>query len=62
MKALVAVLVLLSSDASAATHAHGPMRVNGPRIVNHLEALSEYGKNPQGGVSRIAPGGSMRSD
>ncbi|HWX31528.1 MAG TPA: M20/M25/M40 family metallo-hydrolase [Steroidobacteraceae bacterium] len=28
--------------------------MNGPRIINHLEALSEYGKNPQGGVSRIA--------
>ena len=54
MKAFVAALVLLCGDASAATHAHGPMRVNGPRIVNHLEALSEYGKNPQGGVSRIA--------
>jgi N-carbamoyl-L-amino-acid hydrolase len=28
--------------------------VNGQRIVRHLEALSEYGKNPQGGVSRVA--------
>jgi N-carbamoyl-L-amino-acid hydrolase len=29
-------------------------RVNGPRIVEHLNALSEFGKNPQGGVSRLA--------
>lgn len=31
-----------------------PPRVNGPRIVRHLQGLSEYGKNPQGGVSRVA--------
>jgi N-carbamoyl-L-amino-acid hydrolase len=30
------------------------LRVNGQRIVEHLHALSEFGKNPQGGVSRIA--------
>jgi N-carbamoyl-L-amino-acid hydrolase len=29
-------------------------KVNGPRIMQHLQALSEFGKNPQGGVSRIA--------
>jgi N-carbamoyl-L-amino-acid hydrolase len=29
-------------------------QVNGPRIMQHLQALSEFGKNPQGGVSRIA--------
>jgi N-carbamoyl-L-amino-acid hydrolase len=28
--------------------------VNGQRLVHHLEGLSEYGKNPQGGVSRVA--------
>jgi N-carbamoyl-L-amino-acid hydrolase len=28
--------------------------VNGQRIVRHLEALSEYGRNPQGGVTRVA--------
>jgi N-carbamoyl-L-amino-acid hydrolase len=28
--------------------------VNGQRIIRHLESLSEYGKNPQGGVSRVA--------
>ncbi len=28
--------------------------VNGPRIVEHINALAEFGKNPQGGVSRVA--------
>jgi N-carbamoyl-L-amino-acid hydrolase len=30
------------------------LRVNGDRINAHLTALSELGKNPQGGVSRVA--------
>ena len=30
------------------------LRVNGPRIIKHLNALAEFGKNPQGGVSRVA--------
>ena len=30
------------------------LRVNGKRIVDHLLALAEFGKNPQGGVSRVA--------
>src|SRR5262249_55823200 len=30
------------------------VRVNGQRIMQHLQALAEFGKNPQGGVSRIA--------
>jgi N-carbamoyl-L-amino-acid hydrolase len=30
------------------------VRVNGARINAHLTALSEFGKNPQGGVSRVA--------
>ncbi len=30
------------------------LRVNGARISEHLNALSEFGKNPQGGVSRVA--------
>lgn len=32
----------------------GKERVNGQRIMQHLQALAEFGKNPQGGVSRIA--------
>jgi len=30
------------------------LRVNGARIVEHLNALAEFGKNLQGGVSRVA--------
>ncbi len=29
-------------------------RVNGPRLNQHLTALSRYGRNPGGGVSRVA--------
>src|SRR5260221_3019624 len=32
----------------------GTIRVQGPRIGQHLQALSEFGRNPQGGVSRVA--------
>ncbi|GAC1300032.1 MAG: Zn-dependent hydrolase [Steroidobacteraceae bacterium] len=28
--------------------------MNGERIIRHLEGLSEYGRSPQGGVSRVA--------
>jgi N-carbamoyl-L-amino-acid hydrolase len=30
------------------------VRVNGARLNEHLQALAEFGKNPQGGVSRVA--------
>ena len=30
------------------------LRVNGKRILDHILALAEFGKNPQGGVSRVA--------
>ena len=30
------------------------LRVNGQRIMEHILALAEFGKNPQGGVSRVA--------
>lgn len=32
----------------------GQLRINGPRFNEHLRALAEFGKNPQGGVSRLA--------
>lgn len=32
----------------------GQLRVNGQRIMEHILALAEFGKNPQGGVSRVA--------
>ena len=34
--------------------AQATLRVNGKRISDHILALAEFGKNPQGGVSRIA--------
>src|SRR4051812_38255850 len=34
--------------------AQSDLRVTGDRINAHLKALSEFGKNPQGGVSRVA--------
>ncbi|HEU5220360.1 MAG TPA: hypothetical protein VFU23_16990, partial [Gemmatimonadales bacterium] len=30
------------------------LRVDGARIGAHLAALSEFGRNPEGGVSRVA--------
>ena len=30
------------------------LKVNGKRIVEHLNGLSQFGRNPQGGVSRVA--------
>src|SRR5882762_7091215 len=47
-------LFLLGVDWCAAQAEQPHLRVNGQRLVHHLEALSEYGKNPQGGVSRVA--------
>ena len=47
-------LILASTGCWADALAKSPPRVNGPRIVNHIEGLSDFGKNPQGGVSRVA--------
>jgi len=47
---LFAILLGTTCWAANAT----PPQVNGRRIIQHLEGLSEYGKNPQGGVSRVA--------
>jgi len=30
------------------------LRVNQARLIEHIDALAEFGKNPQGGVSRLA--------
>ena len=43
--------VLATATATAQTP---PVRVQGERISAHLQALSQFGKNPQGGVSRVA--------
>jgi beta-ureidopropionase / N-carbamoyl-L-amino-acid hydrolase len=46
---------LSGASASRATRSIAPaLRVNGDRITAHLAALSEFGKNPYGGVSRLA--------
>ena len=37
-----------------ATSALAPLKVNGDRLNAHLAALSQFGRNPQGGVSRVA--------
>jgi N-carbamoyl-L-amino-acid hydrolase len=34
--------------------AQADLKVNGDRVNAHLKALSEFGKNPEGGVSRVA--------
>ena len=44
--------ILLGTPCWAANTA--PPEVNGRRIIQHLESLSEFGKNPAGGVSRVA--------
>jgi N-carbamoyl-L-amino-acid hydrolase len=54
MKAFGVFLFLLCLDWSAAPAEQPQLRANGQRLVRHLEALSEYGKNTQGGVSRVA--------
>jgi beta-ureidopropionase / N-carbamoyl-L-amino-acid hydrolase len=40
--------------ARPAVRIQSQLRVNGKRINDHLKALSEFGRNPQGGVSRVA--------
>ena len=52
MKSLCFVLIFSVSLARA--QAPDSLRANGARINQHLQALSEFGKNPQGGVSRLA--------
>ncbi|HEY7546492.1 MAG TPA: hydantoinase/carbamoylase family amidase, partial [Blastocatellia bacterium] len=39
---------------SAVARSQTGLRVNGKRVNDHLSALAEFGKNPQGGVSRVA--------
>jgi N-carbamoyl-L-amino-acid hydrolase len=53
MKPLCFVLIC-SVWFTARGQAPDSLRANGARISQHLQALSEFGKNPQGGVSRLA--------
>jgi hypothetical protein len=52
-----AAAVALVAPSAASTPADpGGLRVNGRRLNQHLADLSAYGRNPQGGVSRVAFG------
>lgn len=46
-------LLLACMNCQAAEPGESP-RVSGERLMENLRGLSEYGKNPQGGVSRVA--------
>jgi beta-ureidopropionase / N-carbamoyl-L-amino-acid hydrolase len=48
---VILLATLLSPHPSAQS---SKPRVNGQRLVQHLQELAEVGKNPQGGVSRVA--------
>lgn len=55
--ALLISFLITTSHLSVANEAPQPgksLRVNGKRIEERIIALSEYGKNPEGGVSRVA--------
>ena len=45
---------ILSRPFAFRPGAQPPLRVNGARISEHINSLAEFGKNPQGGVSRLA--------
>ena len=49
-----ALLLSLSSVAFRHSSAQPQLRVNGDRIMKHIHGLAEFGKNPQGGASRVA--------
>src|SRR5688572_18196623 len=49
-----ALLLSLCSLSFRHSAAQTQLRVNGDRIMKHILALAEFGKNPQGGVSRVA--------
>jgi N-carbamoyl-L-amino-acid hydrolase len=46
--------LLAAMGTSAMARSQTGLRVNGRRVNEHLSALAEFGKNPQGGVSRVA--------
>ena len=49
-----ALLLSLCSLSLRQSTAQTQLRVNGDRIMRHIHQLAEFGKNPQGGVSRVA--------
>jgi N-carbamoyl-L-amino-acid hydrolase len=48
------LLLSLASLSFRRFPSQASLRVNGQRIMDHILALAEFGKNPQGGVSRVA--------
>ena len=54
MKVFYFCAIFLSFTSWAASPAAKPTKINGERLIKHLKDLSEFGKNPQGGVSRVA--------
>ncbi len=50
----VGVLATVAWSIVEARQATTQLRINGRRLNEHLSALAEFGKNPQGGVSRLA--------
>jgi len=50
------VLLIFCMGLACVAQVPASPRVRGERIGQHLQALSEFGRNPQGGVSRVAYG------
>ncbi|MGA9773492.1 MAG: Zn-dependent hydrolase [Blastocatellia bacterium] len=50
----LSLLGAIGASFISSAQAQAQMRVNGARINSHLTALSEFGKNAQGGISRVA--------
>jgi N-carbamoyl-L-amino-acid hydrolase len=48
------LIVSLGSLSISRLPLQSQLRVNGKRIMEHIVALAEFGKNPQGGISRVA--------
>ena len=52
---LAACLQVVLTALSVTVAGHGPdLRINGKRVNGHLLELSRFGKNPEGGVTRVA--------
>ncbi len=51
---LLATLALAAGPLRSWPQTPPPLRVNGPRVVAHLRALAKFGRNPEGGISRVA--------
>ena len=50
----LSLLGAIGAGLIRSAQAQDQLRVNGARINSHLAALSEFGKNAQGGISRVA--------